>query len=89
MPTTIPRRAPGVLEEDLGEEIVLLAADGDAVHVLNETAAEVWRLVDGARDAASIAAAFAASYPEVDAGEIAGDARAVLADLAAKGLTVS
>jgi hypothetical protein len=86
MTPSILRRAPGILEEDLGDEVVLLAADGDAVHVLNETAAEVWRLVDGVRDAMAIAAEFARPYPDVPPEELARDVDAVLADLVAKGL---
>ena len=86
MGESVPKRSPGLLEEDLDEEIVILQGDRDAVHVLNETAAELWRLVDGVRDHEAIVAAFAEPYPDVDRAELARDVDAVLADLAGKGL---
>ena len=86
MGESVPQRAPGLLEEDLDEEIVILQGDRDAVHVLNETAAEIWRLVDGVRDRGAIVAAFAEPYPDVDRAELARDVDAILSDFAAKEL---
>jgi hypothetical protein len=86
MDPSVPRRAPRLLEEDLDEEIVILQGDRDEIHVLNETAAEIWRRVDGVRDRAAIVAAFAEPYRDVDPADLARDVDGVLDDLAAKGL---
>ncbi len=82
------RRADDLWIEDLDEEIVILVGETDQIHVLNETAAELWRLVDGGRDRAKLVAAFSELYSDVDRGALSEDVDAVLADFAEKGLVV-
>ena len=86
MTDAIPRKAAGLLVEDLDEEIVILVETTDQIVILNETAAEIWRLIDGARSRGAIVAAFAQIYRDVDPGQIARDVDEVLTDLVGKGL---
>ncbi len=52
-----PRRRDELLLEEIEEtgEVVLVDSAGDRAAVLNPTAAAVWLLCDGTRDAAAIA----------------------------------
>jgi len=79
-----PRFAPGVrLQEDKarGRWVVLAP---ERMFVPDEHALAVLRLVDGARDEAAIVAALAAQF-DAPAEVIAGDVRAMLADLLSRG----
>ena len=63
-----------------------LVINGDDIHVLNETAAFIWRLCDGQHTLPQIEAALREEYavpPDHDAG---GDITHTLADFRAKGL---
>jgi hypothetical protein len=44
--THVPRRADGLVEEHLGDETVVLDGEG-RVHLLDPTAAAIWRAIDG------------------------------------------
>jgi hypothetical protein len=74
-----------VIEEVVEDEIVLLMPHAGAVLVLNDVGRTVWGLVDGRRTADEIAALVCAEY-EVEPAQARADARAFLADLAARGL---
>ncbi len=83
----MPRPCPGLTSRDLGDELLFLGADGDAIHVLNDVARAIYLLCDGARDAAAIASALSAEYdvaPEVAAADVA----RTLDDLARAGLII-
>jgi hypothetical protein len=47
-------REDGLLTEPLGEELLVCDIDSDAAHLLNETAATVWRACGGNRDIAAL-----------------------------------
>jgi hypothetical protein len=84
---TAPRPCPGFTFRDLGDELLFLGADGDAIHVLNDVARAVYFLCDGSRDGAAIASALCAEYdvaPEVAASDVA----RTLDDLARAGLII-
>ena len=68
---------------DLGDEYLFYDRDGDRVHVLNDTAREIFLLCDGNRTGDEVAAAFAAEH---EAGEAHQDALSVLEDLARLGV---
>lgn len=57
-----PRRRREVLTRDLGNEIVIHDAAHGNVHVLNETAREVFLACDGTRDRGQLAALLAELY---------------------------
>ena len=68
---------------DLGDEYLFYDRDGDRVHVLNDTAREIFLLCDGSRTAGEVATAFAAKH---EAAEARDDALRVLEDLARLGV---
>ncbi|MFN3448163.1 MAG: pyrroloquinoline quinone biosynthesis peptide chaperone PqqD [Roseococcus sp.] len=79
-----PRFAPGVrLQEDKARGRWIVMAP-ERMFVPDETALEVLRLVDGARDEAAIVAALAARF-DAPREVIAADVRALLEDLIARG----
>jgi pyrroloquinoline quinone biosynthesis protein D len=79
-----PRFAPGVrLHHDAARARWVVMAP-ERMFVPDETALEVLRLVDGARDLDAIVDALAARF-DAPREEIAGDVRAMLDDLAARG----
>ena len=79
-----PRFAPGVrLHHDRARERWVVMAP-ERMFVPDETALEVLRLVDGARDVEAIVDALAAAF-DAPREEIAADVRAMLDDLIARG----
>jgi PqqD family protein of HPr-rel-A system len=77
--------SPDVTWRDAPAEIILFDARTDRYHVLNEQAAQIWRLL---ADGASVAAA-AARLSErfsADPAEIEADVAELARDLAARGL---
>ena len=80
----IPRFARGVrLQEDKARGRWIVMAP-ERMFVLDETALEVLRLVDGVRDVEAIVDALAARF-QAPREKIAGDVRPMLDDLVAKG----
>jgi hypothetical protein len=59
--TSVPRRRPGVDLEVVGENAVMIDAQGTVARGLNATAAKVWSLIDDRRTVAEIAAALSAT----------------------------
>ncbi len=57
-----PKPNPQVTGRDLRDEYVLLGSAGDRIHVLNDTAREIFLLCDGTRTLAQIADALRATY---------------------------
>jgi hypothetical protein len=62
-PSTL-RRAAHIAEWLVEGEVVLYDARRERVHVCNETAAAIWRLCDGAHDAADVVETLVAHFPE-------------------------
>lgn len=63
-----------------------LVTSGDEIHVLNETAAFIWRLCDGRHTPAEIEAALRDEYAVPPDHDAKGDISRTLADFRAKGL---
>lgn len=57
-----PRPAPGTIGRDSGDECLFRDADGERIHVLNQTAREIYLLCDGSRSNEDIAAEIAERY---------------------------
>ncbi|MCB1842552.1 MAG: PqqD family peptide modification chaperone [Halioglobus sp.] len=62
----IPRRSVNWREERLDDELVLHNTDSTQACYLNTTAALVWQLIDGTRDADDIRELLQAAYPDAD-----------------------
>ncbi len=83
-----PRFPPGVrLHHDKARDRWVVMAP-ERMFVPDETALEVLRLVDGARDIEAIVDALAAAF-DAPRDEIAGDVRAMVEDLVARGALVT
>jgi len=80
-----PRWREGLRVEAVEDGLVVQAGDGGAVHLLNRTAAFLWERCDGTHTAAEMAAELA-SATGAEAGRVAEDVEASLADLRHKGL---
>jgi hypothetical protein len=81
-----PRRRSHVEERRAGEDLVLYDPAGGRLHVLNATAAAIWRLCDGSLPAPAIAGRFSTDF-RVDPGQDPpGDARLLLRSLFEAGL---
>ncbi len=85
-PSARLRRAPHVIMRPEDDEAFLLVPETGALKLLNPTARAVWELLDGERAVAEVAAAVAASYPEVAAEAITADVARFLGELLEAGL---
>jgi len=80
-----PKPNPQVTGRDLRDEYVLLGSAGDRIHVLNDTAREIYLLCAGTRTLAEIAAALRATY-DVPPEKAREDVERVIAELDAAGV---
>jgi hypothetical protein len=85
---TTPEPVQPLVVDELDDEICLFRPDVDEVLVLNATAADIWRLLDGRTSTDEIAGLLATAYG-ADPGTVLADVRAVVADLAARGFVVA
>ena len=69
-----------VMSRRVGDELLLFHLSSGVYHVLNETAARVWELLEHGDGAASIAAALATDY-DVDPESAAADVQRIVAGL--------
>ena len=82
------RRNNEVVFDMAGERAVLLDASGRELITLNPVGSIVWNELDGARDAAALAADLHGRFTGVDHDELTRDIDAFLDELAALGLAV-
>jgi hypothetical protein len=80
-----PSKTERYLSKDLGDEFLFYDTDGEKIHVLNETAREIYLLCDGEHGVDQMVEALVARY-EIDAESARRDVLAVLDDLAELGL---
>lgn len=81
-----PRRNANIIVEQVGDETMLLAPDGDALHVLNPTARVIWDLLDGSHDVNALAAALRRRFKVGREHDVEQDVALTLAALRDKGL---
>jgi hypothetical protein len=79
-----PQWEANVETSNIGGET--LVVNGDEIHVLNETAAFIWRLCDGRHTPVEIEAALREEYAVPSDRDVAADIARTLADLRSKGL---
>jgi pyrroloquinoline quinone biosynthesis protein D len=80
-----PVPVPGIPQRDLGSEYVFYDARGERVHVLNETARDVYLLCDGSRSIRDIARALTGTH-DVDLDTALSDAQEVVGRMVRFGL---
>ena len=78
---TIYKQRKGVSNQRLGEDLMLYDAENDKVHVLNETGALVWELMDGTNTTERIQDILKEKFKDVPAEKISNDTREVLEKL--------
>lgn len=84
MADNFPMVRHDVEAREIGGETLLIS--GDDIHVLNETAAFIWKLCDGRSDPAAIETALREEYAIPPDRDVAADVARTLADFQAKGL---
>jgi hypothetical protein len=75
----------GLLESEVGDELSIYHPATQEALLLNQTASDIWRLVDGTRSVAQIVDALAVAY-QVDTAEIAPEVERVISDFEQRGL---
>lgn len=78
-------RQPRVLETEMGDDISLYDPLEERVTVLNRTASDIWRLLDGKTSISRIAELLSKAY-QVDKEAIRGDVQATVQQLAEEDL---
>ena len=86
--TTLPRRRAELVVGELqqGQETAILDPATGHVVSLNPTAAAIWYLCDGNRDATVIARELLDAFPAAEPSQVEADVRAMLEQLAGLGL---
>jgi hypothetical protein len=86
--SAVPRRRKDLVVGDLndGAETALLDLESRAVTSLNATAAAIWYLCDGMRDAADIADEVHQAFPQMDRAVILADVQRTIVVLEERGL---
>ncbi len=87
------RRNDSLVTRDLAGEKVIIPVRGKvgdlgSIYTLNGVGREVWNLLDGARDVASIVRKLGEDY-EVDFATLSADVQTLLADMQKEGLIVT
>ena len=82
------RPKDGLEVEDAGDEVLIYLPGHDKTLYLNETAAIVWRLCDGARTGVEIVELLVEAYPEA-APEIQSQVLEALSDFMTRGIVES
>ena len=81
----IQKLAGNFTEADIDDEIILMRRDNGELLTMDETAAVIWRLIDGNRDRAGLAKALEAEF-DADKEQIASDVSDLLLELREAGL---
>jgi hypothetical protein len=80
-----PRRTHEIMEYDVEEELSLYDPRTEVVHILNSTAAVIWRMCDGSRRVEEISGQMADVYG-LDPAVTEGDVREVISKFLQAGL---
>ena len=83
--TALIKRADRFTETMIDDEIVVMRLDNGEFFALSQTAAAIWRLIDGTRDRASLLIALGEDFT-VDEQKLSADVDEFLAQLRAAGL---
>jgi hypothetical protein len=84
--TARPLHRNDVLVNQLGEQIVLYSAQGQAIHVLNVTAGLIWALCDGEHSIQDMERAVQSSFAVPEGHDVRADVQRILEEFSSKGL---
>lgn len=82
-------RDPGVPHQKLDEETIVVDPRSREVHLLNETAARIWELLETSSSVDELVEALSDEYEGAPPEELRREVEAFLADLSARGLLAS
>lgn len=82
----IYNKKEGISGRKLGSDLMLYDQSKDKVHILNETGALVWKLVDGKNNPEQIADAFQKEFPDTKPEVISKDVSEIIEKLVSEGL---
>lgn len=86
LPETIYKQKKGISSRRLGNDLMLYDQETDKVHVLNETGALIWELLDGKNSLIDIEKIFIKQFPDTKTEEISRDIKEVIEKLETEGL---
>ena len=81
-----PRARTDLRSQEMGTELLLYDPKSDQVHILNETAMQVWEMCDGQHEEPEIAAELGRRYADIDAAVLEQDTARLIEDFLKKGL---
>jgi PqqD family protein of HPr-rel-A system len=87
--TTLWRRTATLPYQRMDEETIVVDPKTREVHLLNETGARIWELLEAARSVDDLCAALEDEYEGAPAGALRTEVEAFVADLDGKGLLAS
>lgn len=85
---TIYKKQEGISSRKLGNDLMLYDQKNDKVHVLNETGAIIWDLLDGKKDFLDIEKYFIRQFPDAKKEEISKDINEIIGKLLSEKLIV-
>lgn len=80
------RRKPSIICREIGGETLLYNPECESIHVLNSTAAAIWRLCDGENDAEAIVVALRRAFANTNSADLGTDVMETLCTLRELGL---
>lgn len=83
---TIYKKRGDISVRSLGKDLMLYDEKNDKVHILNETGALLWNLLDGENKLLDIKKRFMEQFPDTDEKEILADINNIIERLAHEGL---
>ncbi len=86
--TAVYRRAALFDQEELGDELVVMETESQAVVTLNPTGQMVWEAIADDATAEDIEAVFRAAFPDIDPATLRRDVHDVLDTLVAADLAI-
>lgn len=82
----IYKQREGISDRKLGADIMLYDEQKDKVHILNETGALIWELINGQNDFSAIKSGIIKQFPDVQPEEITRDIDEIIQKLVSEGL---
>lgn len=82
------KKKKGISSQRLGQDLMLYDSESDKVHVLNETGAIIWELLDGKNTMGKIEKILAQRFDDASPQDISKDIEEILRKLEKEGLVI-
>jgi len=83
------QQTPGLIRQDMGDELLLYDSERETIHTLNPTARLIWELCDGTHTIEDMEQAIRAHFAVSDGHDVSEDIQEILKTFATKGLLKS